>query len=325
MTSHYLIRASVMLLAGLAPLVWDQAPAQAGAADREAYYYRQKSWVPIEFSGRVKQIKQVPLADSGKEHTVVFLEPDGGKRVTYGRPVDLGTNREFRRLSKGDRLMVWGNTARINDMPVVLADAVEINDGKTIEVNRDPAFRKGYIWGRPLRDRDVYDYENIDMDFTRPGGRSWYFDSYEYVGYPYKELPPGASAPWARDEETWKKNRQRRAERFQQEDDRYADEERYARDDRSARDARRDERMDRRQQRATGGIAKSDQQLKKDVENELMWSPSVDSDKVSVSVRDGVVTLNGKVNDPEEIDDVIANAYDAGAKQVISKLTTEQQ
>lgn len=324
MSCHHVLRASVIIIAGLAPLLWDQAPAQAGAADREAYYYRQKSWVPIELSGRVKHIKQVPLSDSGKEHTVIWLEPDHGQHGRsggYGRVVDLGANREFRHLTKGDHVMIWGNTAKINDMPVIMADAAEINDGKTIEVTRDPAFRKGYIWGRPLRDEEVYDYQNIDVDDTRPGAASWYFDSYEYVGYPYRELPPGASAPWARDDDAWKKNKQRRAERFQKQeeryarsDDRYADDERYAREDR----------MDRRHRRSMGGIAKSDQQLKKDVENELMWSPSVDSDKVSVSVRDGVVTLKGKVEDPEAIDDVIADAYEAGAKQVISKLTTEQ-
>lgn len=329
MNNHpMLLRAGIFAMAALTPLMWDQPAAQAGAADREAYYYRQKSWVPIEISGRVKQVKQVPLSDSGKEHTVILLEPEGSKRgrATYGRPVDLGTNREFRRLSPGDQVMIWGNTARINDLPVVLADAVELSDGKTIEVTRDPGFRKGYIWGRPLKDKDVYEYQNIDVDPTRPGARSWYFDSYEYVGYPYQELPPGESAPWARDDESWKKNKQHRAERFQKQDERYArSDDRYANEDRPSREERysKDDRMDRRQQRSMSGIAKSDQQLKKDVEKELMWSPSVDPDKVSVSVRDGVVTLNGKVSDPEEIDDAIANAYDAGARQVISKLSTE--
>lgn len=177
----------------------------------------------------------------------------------------------------------------------------------------------------------MYEYQNIDVDPTRPGARSWYFDSYEYVGYPYREKPPGASAPWAREGDEWNKQKQRRVERFREQDeraarteDRYADDARFAReDDRFTREERREGRTDR-HHRAMGAISKSDQQLKKDVENELMWSPSVDADRVSVSVRDGVVTLNGKVQHPEEIDDAIANAYDAGAKQVISKLTTER-
>jgi hypothetical protein len=139
MNCRRMLRASVIVIAGCAPLLWDQPPAQAGAADREAYYYRQKPWVPIELSGRVKQIKHVPLGDSGTEHTVVLVEPESGRRGRgYGRVVDLGTSREARNVSTGDRIMVWGNTARINEMPVILADAVEINDGNTIEIARDP-------------------------------------------------------------------------------------------------------------------------------------------------------------------------------------------
>jgi hypothetical protein len=326
MNYHRMLRATVIVLAGCAPLfLWDQPPAQAGAADREAYYYRQKSWVPIELSGKVKKIKQVPLADSGKEHTVILLEPEKGRRgrATYGRPVDLGTNREFKRLSKGDHIMIWGNTARINEMPVVLADAASINDGKTIEISRDPAFEKGYIWGTPLHDKDVYEYQNIDMDWTQRAGDAWYFDEYEYVGRPYQTYPPGASAPWARSEEQWEKRQQRHPERFRQQDERQArGEDRYQDDERMYREERRDQRMDR-NRRTMGALSKSDQQLKRDVENELMWSPAVDPDKVSVSVRDGVVTLNGEVNNPEQIDSAIENAYDAGARQVISKLTTK--
>ncbi|ALA58993.1 BON domain-containing protein [Nitrospira moscoviensis] len=323
MNCQRIFRTSLILLAGCAPLLWDQPPARAGAADREAYYYRQKSWVPIEFSGKVKKIKQVPLADSGKEHTVVLLEPEKGKgRGTYGRPVDLGTNREFKRLSKGDHIMIWGNTARINEMPVVLADAAQINDGKTIEISRDPAFEKGHIWGTPLRDKDVYEYQNIDMDWTQRGGDSWYFDEYEYVGRSYQTYPPGASAPWARSEEQWEQRKQRHPERFRKQDQQARSEDRYQDDERLYREERRDQRMDR-NRRTMGAASKSDQQLKRDVENELMWSPSVDPDKVSVSVRDGIVTLNGQVDKPEQIDSVIENAYDAGARQVISKLTTK--
>jgi hypothetical protein len=354
MKCRHIIRAGIIVMAGVVSFLYDQPPAQAGAADREAYYYRQKSEVPIEVSGVVKDIKQVSLADSGKDHTVVLLEPDRGKRgrSAYGRVVDLGSSREFRHLQRGDHLMVRGNTARINDMRVILADAAHINDGKTIEVSRDPAFRKGFIWGRPLRDEEVYEYQNIDVDESRPGAHSWYFDSYEYVGYPYQELPPGASAPWARNDDSWKKNKQRRADRFQGQDERYArTDERYARDDRDrfgreaqgerygrddryapedrSREARsRDDRFreDRpERQRGMTPDGKSDRQLKRAVEDELTWSPGVDSDKVSVSVRDGVVTLSGNVRHPEQIDSVIDNAYEAGARQVVSNLTTEQR
>jgi len=41
---------------------------------------------------------------------------------------------------------------------------------------------------------------------------------------------------------------------------------------------------------------KSDQQLKNDVETELRWEPSVHSEQIGVSVKDGVVELDGHVD-----------------------------
>jgi osmotically-inducible protein OsmY len=38
---------------------------------------------------------------------------------------------------------------------------------------------------------------------------------------------------------------------------------------------------------------KSDAQLKKDVEAELEWDPSINAAEVGVAVKDGVVTLSG--------------------------------
>jgi osmotically-inducible protein OsmY len=40
-------------------------------------------------------------------------------------------------------------------------------------------------------------------------------------------------------------------------------------------------------------IVKTDSQLKKDVESELGWDPSIDATHVGVTVKDGVVTLTG--------------------------------
>ncbi|HEU4685341.1 MAG TPA: BON domain-containing protein [Nitrospira sp.] len=328
MKSRSIVNTAMVLTVGMLPLFYDQPAARAGAADRESYYYRQKSFVPVELSGRVKEVKHIPLngVDAQKEHTVVIIDPDRSRRSRdygYGRIIDLGDGEDVREISRGDRIMIWGNTRRINTTPVVLADSVQINDGKTIDISRDPAFRRGYIWGRPLRDSDIYEYENVDID----DGGKWYFDSYEYVGYPYRELPPGASAPWAHNEREFQ---QRRAERYH-EDQRFREDQRLARhDDRyterqSGEDrGSRSDRMSGRRGKTGEYIPKSDQQLKRDVESNLEWSPSVDPDKVNVSVRNGVVTLTGKVSHPEEIDDVVENAYEAGAKQVISKLKTEE-
>ncbi len=287
------IAAWVLGLLAVVPATWVPTQALAGAADRESYYYHQKPWAPIELSGRITDVKQVPVhgLPSARQSVVVKITPDPsrrGRNYEYERIVDLGDRSRVGSISRGDHIMVWGNLRNVNETPVVFADSFQTDDGRTIDAARDPAFRKGYMWGRPLRDRDVYEFENIDID----DGDSWYFDSYEYVGYPYRELPPGASAPWARNERAFT---QRRAERLREDQG-------YAR----------------------AGAVKSDQQLKRDVESELTWSPFVDADKVQVTVRRGVVTLSGKVEDRDEIQSAIDNAYEAGAKDVISKLTTEE-
>ena len=72
-------------------------------------------------------------------------------------------------------------------------------------------------------------------------------------------------------------------------------------------------------------LSKSDAQLKEDVKSELFWSPFVDSDDINVSVKNGEVTLKGSVEDQSAVDDAIENAYEAGAKNVISKLKTEEE
>ena len=41
---------------------------------------------------------------------------------------------------------------------------------------------------------------------------------------------------------------------------------------------------------------KSDAQLKKDVEAELEWDPSINATQVGVAVKDGVVTLSGHLD-----------------------------
>lgn len=41
---------------------------------------------------------------------------------------------------------------------------------------------------------------------------------------------------------------------------------------------------------------KSDAQLKKDVEAELEWDPAINAAEVGVAVKDGVVTLSGRLD-----------------------------
>ncbi|MEO6111882.1 MAG: BON domain-containing protein [Nitrospiraceae bacterium] len=70
---------------------------------------------------------------------------------------------------------------------------------------------------------------------------------------------------------------------------------------------------------------KADLQLKVDVKWQLSMSPFVDADFIHVHVRDGVVTLRGSVEDEAAVAAAIRNAKEAGAKQVISHLTTEEK
>ena len=67
---------------------------------------------------------------------------------------------------------------------------------------------------------------------------------------------------------------------------------------------------------------KSDHQLKADVRDQLAWSPFVDEQDIEVSVEEGAVTLNGTVDDEQELQEAISNAYEAGPKKVISRLYT---
>ena len=70
---------------------------------------------------------------------------------------------------------------------------------------------------------------------------------------------------------------------------------------------------------------KADLRLKLDVKREISLSPYVDGDFIHVTVRDGVVTLRGSVEDQSAVNAAIENAKEAGAKKVISHLTTEEK
>ncbi len=70
---------------------------------------------------------------------------------------------------------------------------------------------------------------------------------------------------------------------------------------------------------------KADLRLKLDVKREIALSPYVDGDFIHVTARDGVVTLRGSVEDQSAANAAIENAKEAGAKKVISHLTTEEK
>ena len=64
----------------------------------------------------------------------------------------------------------------------------------------------------------------------------------------------------------------------------------------------------------------TDQELKEAGEEELYWSPFVNSVPIRVEAHHGIVTLSGRVENQGEIVDAVANAYEAGAKNVRIRL-----
>ncbi len=67
----------------------------------------------------------------------------------------------------------------------------------------------------------------------------------------------------------------------------------------------------------------TDRELKDAVEDELFWSPFVNSDRIRVRVHKGVVTLYGRMENRGEIADAVENAYEAGARRVTNRLWTD--
>lgn len=72
------------------------------------------------------------------------------------------------------------------------------------------------------------------------------------------------------------------------------------------------------------GSSREDRELERDIKSELAWSPFVDADRVGVSVRNGVAYLFGTVEDREEMQAAIENAFEAGADRVDNRLMIER-
>jgi len=67
----------------------------------------------------------------------------------------------------------------------------------------------------------------------------------------------------------------------------------------------------------------TDAEIREEINDELWWSPFVDSDDVKVQVDDGVATLTGVVEDFGERDAATENAYEGGAVWVDNDLTIQ--
>ncbi|MGE3171826.1 MAG: BON domain-containing protein [Planctomycetota bacterium] len=63
-----------------------------------------------------------------------------------------------------------------------------------------------------------------------------------------------------------------------------------------------------------------DDEIRDDVEDQLWWSPFVDSDRIDVAVDGGRVTLRGEVASRAERSAAVQNAYEGGATWVVDEL-----
>ena len=69
---------------------------------------------------------------------------------------------------------------------------------------------------------------------------------------------------------------------------------------------------------------KSDAEIRKDIEEEFLWSPYVDGEDVKDSVEAGVATLTGSVDSLRESSAARENAFEGGAIAVINELQLKE-
>jgi len=72
-----------------------------------------------------------------------------------------------------------------------------------------------------------------------------------------------------------------------------------------------------------GRTMQEDAEILDEINDELFWSPFVDSDDITVSVKEGVATLNGTVDSWSEWRAATENAYEGGAIWVDNDLTVQ--
>lgn len=69
-----------------------------------------------------------------------------------------------------------------------------------------------------------------------------------------------------------------------------------------------------------GGAAKSDREIRENIESSLAWEPRIDANRVAVDVRAGVATLKGTVDSLPALRAAEQSARRAGATSVVSNL-----
>jgi osmotically-inducible protein OsmY len=66
-----------------------------------------------------------------------------------------------------------------------------------------------------------------------------------------------------------------------------------------------------------------DEEIEEEIQDEMFWSPYVDSQEVNISVEDGVATLTGQVDTWTEYDNATEEAYEGGATWVYNRMTVD--
>jgi len=67
-------------------------------------------------------------------------------------------------------------------------------------------------------------------------------------------------------------------------------------------------------------VWKPDYQIRQEVNDQIWWSPFVDSDDINVSVNNGIVTLTGTADTFGERQSAEDNAFEGGAKEVVNNI-----
>jgi len=73
----------------------------------------------------------------------------------------------------------------------------------------------------------------------------------------------------------------------------------------------------------TASLVPNDDLIAKNVEREIWWSPYVDKDQVTISVKNGKVTLKGNVDSWKEYQKAAENAWEGGAWSVSNMLVVK--
>lgn len=113
---------------------------------------RPQSYEEVERAGQIVRTKKVAVRGQNREHMIVLLKSEDGKR----RTADLGPVKKLDqlRLSSGDTITLNGRVARIGDRQVLMATSVQKEDGESVSINRRTFKHEKHRRSSSSRDRN---------------------------------------------------------------------------------------------------------------------------------------------------------------------------